>query len=69
MARRVAERRVLAQDDTCVHCGAEVVPIVYGFPADDAFAQVAAGKIVLGGCMMYPNAPDFACPTKGCAGA
>lgn len=53
---------------TCPHCGAALVPIVYGFPAPDAFEQVARGEIVLGGCMMYPGAPDDGCPRKGCAG-
>lgn len=52
----------------CPHCGAKLVPIVYGFPAPDAFEQVARGEIVLGGCLMYPGAPDDGCPTKGCAG-
>jgi len=52
----------------CPHCGAGLVPIVYGFPAPDAFEQVARGEIVLGGCMMYPGAPDDGCPTKGCSG-
>ncbi len=53
---------------TCPHCGARLEPIVYGFPAPDAFEQVARGEIVLGGCMMYPGAPDDGCPTKGCSG-
>lgn len=69
MARRAASPRVLVEGDACMKCGATVVPIVYGFPASDAFDEVEAGNIVLGGCMMYPLAPDFACPTKGCAGA
>lgn len=69
MARRASAARMLAEGDACVLCGATVVPIVYGFPAPDAFDEVEAGRIVLGGCMMYPNAPDYACPTKGCAGA
>lgn len=61
--------RFLVEGDVCERCGSPVVPIVYGFPADDAFEQVAAGRIVLGGCVMNPLAPDFACPTKGCPGA
>jgi len=69
MATRRLSSRVLALGDECLLCRAEVVPIVYGFPADDAFEQVAAGRIVLGGCAMNPLAPDFACPTKGCPGA
>ena len=69
MARRVVAPRHLVEGDLCLTCGAPVVPVVYGFPAPDAFDEVAAGRIVLGGCMMYPMAPDFACPTKGCAGA
>ena len=57
-----------AENTICPQCGATLVPIVYGFPAPDAFEQVARGEIVLGGCMMYPGAPDDGCPTKGCAG-
>ncbi len=67
--RALPHTRQLAEGDVCDHCGTQVVPIVYGFPAPDAFEDVEAGRIVLGGCMMYPLAPDFACPTKGCAGA
>ena len=38
------------------------MPILYGYPSPRAFAEAEAGRISLGGCMIEPDAPDFACP-------
>jgi rubrerythrin len=48
----------------CPRCGSTVepVPVLYGDPTPEAFADADAGRIRLGGCLMEPEAPDYRCP-------
>jgi hypothetical protein len=46
---------------TCPECGAEVVPIVCGMPGPELFDGEAAGRVVLGGCVIEEESPNWAC--------
>jgi hypothetical protein len=46
---------------TCPECGAEAVPIVYGLPGPELWDQEDAGRVVLGGCVLEAENPDWAC--------
>jgi hypothetical protein len=49
----------------CPKCGSgHVVKIVYGLPTRETMAEVYAGRIALGGRMLFPDAPDYVC--DGC---
>lgn len=53
---------------TCPHCGStDVARIQYGLPAlsDDLEADLAAGRVVLGGCLMESGGVDHACNACG----
>lgn len=47
----------------CPHCGAplKLVPILYGFPTQEAFEAARRRELQLGGCMVWPEQPEFAC--------
>ena len=49
----------------CERCGAAIVPIVYGYPSGSMFRDAARGKIVLGGCVIFGNDPQWTC-SAGC---
>lgn len=48
----------------CPSCTAEIrpVPIVYGYPGVDLWEEAKASKVRLGGCIVGPESPDYACP-------
>ena len=48
----------------CPRCGEEIVPqpIVYGYPSAEVFRESEAGRVRLGGCMVGPESPEYACP-------
>lgn len=48
----------------CPRCGSTIdpVPVVYGYPTPETFAEAEAGRVRLGGCVIEPEAPDFRCP-------
>ncbi len=46
----------------CPRCGSEdILPIVYGMPGPSLTEESLAGRVVLGGCLLVPDAPDRAC--------
>ena len=49
---------------TCPRCKAEIrpVPIVYGFPSAEMWEDEQAGKVRLGGCVVWDESPDYSCP-------
>ena len=49
----------------CLHCGAKVLCIQYGYPGPDMMEAAERGEILLGGCCINPDSPDYACPTCG----
>ena len=48
---------------SCPECGTTdvVVPILYGYPSDEAMAAVERDEIVLAGCMVGDVDPSFYC--------
>jgi hypothetical protein len=48
----------------CPRCGSVIdpLPVVYGYPTEDTFAEAEAGRVRLGGCLIGPEAPDYRCP-------
>ena len=49
----------------CEPCGVQMVPIIYGLPSPDDFEKEQQGEFVLGGCVVYGDDPQWACPTCG----
>jgi len=46
-------RRSFPKRESCERCHSrEVVPICYGLPTEEAFAEAEKGEFVLGGCMV-----------------
>jgi len=51
---------------TCPRCSSEdTVPIVYGYPGPKLTEPSIRGEVVLGGCMVWPDAPDYTCKNCG----
>lgn len=49
----------------CSTCGGKVVIINYGEPTYEAYQAEQRGELVLGGCLIGPNAPDWQCVQCG----
>ena len=50
----------------CPRCGQEnSVRLVWGLPAPDTMERAERGLVELGGCMVEPKAPEFACRSCG----
>ena len=49
----------------CPHCGGRIVPIVYGEPGPEMMASAERGEIILGGCCIVIDGPDYACAVCG----
>ena len=46
----------------CPRCGStDAVEIVYGYPTGETFEAAERGEVVLGGCVIGPEAPDYEC--------
>jgi hypothetical protein len=47
---------------TCPKCGsADIIPIGYGLPTEEAFKKAHRGLLVLGGCLVGAGMPQKAC--------
>lgn len=52
----------------CPRCGStDAIRILYGYPAFEMFEAAERGEIRLGGCMVWPESPDYEC--RGCGTA
>jgi hypothetical protein len=50
----------------CLRCNSdEVIPIVYGMPASDLIEESRAGRVALGGNVVWPEAPEWRCVVCG----
>ena len=50
----------------CPQCSSdEVLPILYGMPTDEAVERSRRGEVALGGCMVFPDAPEYTCKNCG----
>jgi hypothetical protein len=48
----------------CPGCGAgEQKPIVYGLPTGKTFEASERGEVVLGGCVIFGDDPQWQCPS------
>lgn len=45
----------------CSVCKGQVVPIAYGFPYPETFQKADRKEVVLGGCCIWGNDPDWEC--------
>jgi hypothetical protein len=46
----------------CPACGSlESLPVEYGFPSLEMGEAAERGEIVLGGCLIGPESPDYEC--------
>ena len=50
--------------ETCPHCASRMqrVRIVYGYPTAETGEAGARGEVVLGGCVIRGDDPEWACP-------
>ena len=50
----------------CPRCNSEdVVPILYGLPGPEMTEESIRGRVVLGGCIVFPDTPDHTCRNCG----
>ena len=49
----------------CHHCGSKVLRIQYGYPSHEMMEASERGEILLGGCIVSEDSPDYACPICG----
>ena len=60
-------------ETACPACGGKLLPILYGLPSGEGFQMAERGEVVLGGCIVGGDDPQFACakcrerywPSKG----
>jgi len=52
----------MSKPPDCPSCGTTtVIPIAYGFPGPEMWAQVERGEIALGGCVVDRQNPSWHC--------
>ena len=50
----------------CPECESkEVIPIMYGLPSPEAELEREKGKIILGGCLIFEENPNWHCKNCG----
>lgn len=45
----------------CPNCGNNLINIIYGRPNQELIEQAKEGKIILGGCIINKNMPNYHC--------
>lgn len=45
----------------CIACGGKVVPILYGEPDEEGGALIDAKEMIMGGCCVTDNDPQWGC--------
>lgn len=46
----------------CPNCkSVKILPIVYGYPTDEVFREAEKGHLILGGCLVMQENPDWYC--------
>jgi hypothetical protein len=54
------------EDRRCPRCSSdEVLRVVYGLPSEEMIEESIAGRVLLGGCAVWPEAPDWQCVVCG----
>ena len=50
----------------CPRCHSdEVLPIAYGMPSPELVEESTAGRVKLGGCVIWPESPEWHCVACG----
>lgn len=50
----------------CPRCGSTaLVPVIYGYPDPQLFEREERGEVLLGGCVIQPDAPAVVCRRCG----
>jgi hypothetical protein len=50
----------------CPRCGStDAVRVLYGYPSSEMAEAERRGEVVLGGCMIWPESPDYECRDCG----
>lgn len=55
----------MSESPLCQKCRAPMLPILFGMPTHEAFEASERGEVILGGCCVTGNDPDWQCPTCG----
>lgn len=56
-----------ATTSICPKCGNDTgIPIVYGLPGPDLMESAQRGEVMLGGCLVMDENPDWRCTDAGC---
>ena len=50
-----------AEELVCRECGQPGVAIAYGYPSAELVEAADAGRVVLGGCVVYEDMPMWSC--------
>ena len=54
------------ESKTCAKCGGQkILPVVWGLPTKETFQRAVLGEVLLGGCMVFSEAPDWRCADCG----
>ena len=54
------------KSNRCPSCGtSQVLPIVYGLPGPELAEEARLGKVVLGGCVITGEDPEWRCAKCG----
>lgn len=49
----------------CPHCGGKVLPITFGEPSAELCEKAERGEVILGGCCIILDGPDYQCVDCG----
>ena len=49
----------------CPKCGKELIEIIYGMPGSELFEAAERGEVILGGCMVFEDQPEYRCKDCG----
>lgn len=52
---------VTSKPPKCIKCGAKVVSILYGEPSPEGEVLIESGKMIMGGCCVTGNDPQWGC--------
>lgn len=61
LRRTLGELRLLMSRPTCPRGHGDVVPVAMGYPDPELFEEAEAGRVVLGGCCVHGNDPEWEC--------
>lgn len=56
---------VRSKPSKCPYCGRKVLPVRYGSPGPEMMEAADRGEIILGGCLIRDDNPDYTCPCCG----